>query len=56
MLSRKEINELDDDIIQMAKEGCDGCKGIFYFHDSDCRYDCEVFIQNVEEIIKESEE
>jgi len=55
MMSRQTINELPDDVVDMVIEGfCEACKGVYYVRDSDCRYFCDGFQHEAQEILNDS--
>lgn len=44
------VDDFTREEIQCLKEACcEACKGDFYFWDSDCRYTCEGFRDEVQE-------
>jgi len=49
------MNGLDYDEIELIKESvCDGCKGLFYLHETGCYETCEAFQEALEELRRES--
>lgn len=50
------MEELTYEEIELVKESvCDGCKGVFYIHESGCYERCEAFQEELERARRESE-
>ena len=48
---KKTMKEITYDEIELVKESaCDGCKGMFYLHESGCYESCEAFQAELREI------